>query len=89
MQNYGTIDRDYGNTLATTAPGDDGPVWVINLMRYKDRAEYSDYTYARHVAWMQASIIDHLDVGDATFFGQDWGGLRGLRLVARWGPPPT
>ncbi|BAN03452.1 haloalkane dehalogenase [Ilumatobacter coccineus] len=44
--------------------------------------EKSDYTYERHVAWMQAAIIDHLDLTDATFFGQDWGGLVGLRLVA-------
>ncbi len=44
--------------------------------------EKSDYTYARHVAWMQAAIIDHLDLADVTFFGQDWGGLVGLRLVA-------
>jgi len=44
--------------------------------------EKSDYTYARHVAWMQEAIIDHLDLHDATFFGQDWGGLIGLRLVA-------
>lgn len=44
--------------------------------------EQSDYTYARHVAWMQAAVIDHLDLRDATFFGQDWGGLIGLRLVA-------
>ncbi len=42
----------------------------------------SDYTYARHVAWMQEAIIDHLDLANATFFGQDWGGLVGLRLVA-------
>ncbi len=45
-------------------------------------SEKSDYTYARHVAWMQSAIIDHLDLTDATFFGQDWGGLVGLRLVA-------
>jgi haloalkane dehalogenase len=45
-------------------------------------SEKSDYTYARHVAWMQEAIIDHLDLADATFFGQDWGGLVGLRLVA-------
>ena len=44
--------------------------------------EQSDYTYARHVAWMQAVIVDHLDLRDTTFFGQDWGGLVGLRLVA-------
>ena len=44
--------------------------------------EKSDYTYNRHVNWMKAAIIDHLDISDATFFGQDWGGLIGLRLVA-------
>ena len=44
--------------------------------------EQSDYTYARHVAWMQAAVVDHLDPRGATFFGQDWGGLVGLRLVA-------
>jgi haloalkane dehalogenase len=44
--------------------------------------EQSDYTYARHVAWMRAAIVDHLDLQGATFFGQDWGGLVGLRLVA-------
>lgn len=43
--------------------------------------ERSDYTYARHVAWMQEAVVDHLDLRDATFFGQDWGGLVGLRLV--------
>ena len=45
-------------------------------------AEKRDYTYARHVAWMQEAVIDHLDLRDATFFAQDWGGLVGLRLVA-------
>lgn len=44
--------------------------------------EQSDYTYERHVAWMQAAIIDHLDLRGATLFAQDWGGLIGLRLVA-------
>jgi len=44
--------------------------------------EKTDYSYERHVAWMQAAIIDHLDLSGATFFGQDWGGLVGLRLVA-------
>ena len=44
--------------------------------------EKSDYTYERHVAWMQELLIDGLDLQGATFFGQDWGGLVGLRLVA-------
>lgn len=41
-----------------------------------------DYTYARHVAWMQEALFDRLDLTDITYFGQDWGGLVGLRLVA-------
>ncbi len=44
--------------------------------------EQSDYTYARHVAWMTELLVDHLDLRGATFFGQDWGGLVGLRIVA-------
>jgi haloalkane dehalogenase len=31
---------------------------------------------------MRAVIVDHLDLRAVTFFGQDWGGLIGLRLVA-------
>ncbi len=42
----------------------------------------ADYTYARHVAWMGELVFDHLDLTGVTFFGQDWGGLVGLRLVA-------
>ncbi len=55
---------------------------LVGFGRSDKPTEKSDYTYARHVAWMQAAIIDHLDLRDATFFGQDWGGLVGLRLVA-------
>ena len=44
--------------------------------------EMSDYTYARHVSWMAELLFDHLSIRHATFFGQDWGGLVGLRLVA-------
>ena len=42
VPSYGKIDHDYGITLATTAPADDGPVWMVNLMRYNDVAEYRD-----------------------------------------------
>jgi haloalkane dehalogenase len=44
-------------------------------------SETSDYTYARHVAWMQA-WLNAVDVSDITLFVQDWGGLIGLRMVA-------
>ncbi|CAB4883092.1 unannotated protein [freshwater metagenome] len=42
----------------------------------------TDYTYARHVGWMADVLFDQLDLHDITYFGQDWGGLIGLRLVA-------
>ena len=42
----------------------------------------TDYTYARNVEWMRQVLFDHLDLRGITFFGQDWGGLVGLRLVA-------
>jgi haloalkane dehalogenase len=45
----------------------------------KPRAR-DDYTYQRHVDWMTA-LLEQLDLRDATFVGQDWGGLIGLRLV--------
>jgi hypothetical protein len=39
---YGQVNREYGLRLATTAPADDGPIWMLNLMSYKERAEYAD-----------------------------------------------
>ena len=37
---YGQIDHDYATRLATTPAGDDGPVWMVNLMSYRDAADY-------------------------------------------------
>ncbi len=39
---YGTIDPGYLERLATTAPEDDGPVWMVNLMKYRNVADYTD-----------------------------------------------
>lgn len=39
---YGQIDFDYGLRLATTSEEEDGPVWMVNLMRYRATAQYSD-----------------------------------------------
>ncbi len=39
---YGTVDREYGMRLATTPPDEDGPVWMVNLMKYRERADYAD-----------------------------------------------
>ncbi len=55
---------------------------LVGFGRSDKPTEQSDYTYARHVEWMRQLVFDHLDLRDITFFGQDWGGLVGLRLVA-------
>ena len=39
---YGQIDHEYGLELATTSPDDDGPIWMVNLMKYRDTADYAD-----------------------------------------------
>ncbi len=55
---------------------------LVGFGRSDKPTEKDDYTYARHVEWMRQLVFDRLDLHDITFFGQDWGGLVGLRLVA-------
>ena len=44
-------------------------------------AALEDYSYQRQVDWMTDWLIEN-DFKNLTFFGQDWGGLIGLRMVA-------
>ena len=46
-------------------------------------AAREDYTYERQVEWMGA-WLEQNNFSGITFFGQDWGGLIGLRLVAAY-----
>jgi len=39
---YGQINTDYGMRMATMAPDDDGPVWMVNLVKYREVADYAD-----------------------------------------------
>jgi hypothetical protein len=39
---YGQVNVDYGMKLATAPPAEDGPIWMVNLMHYRDKANYSD-----------------------------------------------
>jgi haloalkane dehalogenase len=55
---------------------------LIGFGRSDKPTNRDDYTYARHVEWVRSLVVDHLDLTDVNFFGQDWGGLRGLRVVA-------
>jgi haloalkane dehalogenase len=55
---------------------------LVGFGRSDKPSEPGDYTYRAHVDWMSDVVFDRLDLRDITFFGQDWGGLVGLRLVA-------
>jgi haloalkane dehalogenase len=55
---------------------------LVGFGRSDKPTAQDDYSYARHVQWMSEVVFDHLDLRDITFFGQDWGSLVGLRLVA-------
>jgi haloalkane dehalogenase len=54
---------------------------LVGFGRSDKPASRADYTYQRHMDWMKG-FIESLDLQGITLFGQDWGGLIGLRLVA-------
>lgn len=53
---------------------------LVGFGRSDKPAQRSDYTYARHVHWMQEFILG-LDLSGITFVIHDWGGLIGLRVL--------
>jgi haloalkane dehalogenase len=55
---------------------------LIGFGRSDKPAAREDYTYARHMGWLTDLVVNHLGLTDAILFGQDWGGLLGLRLAA-------
>lgn len=54
---------------------------LIGFGRSDKPSEVADYTYARHIEWLRSVLLDTLALQDITLFGQDWGGLLGLRLL--------
>ena len=54
---------------------------LVGFGRSDKPSEKSDYTFQRHVDWIK-SFIEQLGLANVTFFGQDWGALIGLRIVA-------
>lgn len=54
---------------------------LIGFGKSDKPTEIEDYTYARHVAWVNA-LLTKLDLKDMTLVCQDWGSLIGLRLAA-------
>jgi len=54
---------------------------LIGFGRSDKLTAREDYTYQFHVETMTA-FVEAADLGDITLFGQDWGGLIGLRIAA-------
>ena len=54
---------------------------LVGFGRSDKPAHRSDYTYQRHVDWMQ-NWLDQMELNRITLVCQDWGGLIGLRLLA-------
>jgi haloalkane dehalogenase len=54
---------------------------LIGFGRSDKPTSRTEHTYARHVEWLRAALFGALELTDVTLFGQDWGGLLGLRLV--------
>jgi len=54
---------------------------LVGFGRSDKPTRQDDYTYQRHVDWMQA-WLDQMDLKGITLVCQDWGGLIGLRLLA-------
>ncbi|CAN5866080.1 haloalkane dehalogenase [soil metagenome] len=55
---------------------------LVGFGRSDKPTDRTAHSYANHVEWMRALVLDHLDLADITMFCQDWGGLIGLRLLA-------
>jgi haloalkane dehalogenase len=54
---------------------------LVGFGRSDKPADRKDYTYQRHVDWVQA-WFDQMNLQRITLVCQDWGGLIGLRLLA-------
>jgi len=56
---------------------------LIGFGRSDKPAQTSDYSYAAHMKWT-TDWFKAMNISDAVLFCQDWGGLIGLRLVAKF-----
>src|SRR4029453_2174064 len=54
---------------------------LVGFGRSDKPVRITDYSYARHVAWLRA-FVAALDLRAITLICQDWGGLIGLRGAA-------
>ena len=55
---------------------------LIGFGRSDKPTDPEAYTYSTHTQWVR-SLLSALDLRDVTFFGQDWGGLIGGRIIGQ------
>ncbi|WP_433431438.1 haloalkane dehalogenase [Nonomuraea sp. CA-141351] len=55
---------------------------LVGFGRSDKPVDQGEHTYARHVEWTRALLLEALGLRRITMVGQDWGGLIGLRIAA-------
>ena len=93
MPRYGTVDRDYGIRLATCEPDRDGGIYMVNLMKYRDKADYGDAesgVSGREADDRYAPVDVLADIGAAICFtgdvlhaSEDWDRVAVVRYPTR------
>ena len=94
---YGRIDFDYAAKLGTTPPEQDGPIFMVNLMKYHDVAQYSSadapqvsgreaddrYNPASILNKIGADIVFVADVTKNHIGDEDWDRIAIVRYATR------
>lgn len=96
MPRYGTPDREYGVRLATCSEDEDGPIYMLNLMKYRERADYAgDAPAEQGVSGREADeLYSPVDVlakigaapvflGDVLSSSEDWDRVGVVRYPTR------
>ena len=97
--NYGVINKDYAFSLATREPEEDGPIYMVNLMKYREVAEYEQsggdtasisgreaddkYNPASILNKIGASIVFVADVIGNHIGDEDWDRIAIVRYATR------
>jgi len=94
---YGRIDHDYAIHLATRPPEEDGPIYMVNLMKYHEVAQYDSdnapqisgreaddrYNPASILNKIGASIVFVADVVKNHVGDEDWDRIAIVRYATR------
>ena len=94
---YGRIDFDYAMHLATRPPEEDGPIYMVNLMKYHEVAKYDSdgapaisgreaddrYNPASILNKIGASIVFVADVVKNHVGSEDWDRIAIVRYATR------